>query len=480
MRPSLAFAAAVFTASCLASCTSTPSSPNASTAPPSSAASAAPTPTASPSPAPVPELSFRIASVAARGVGSELHGPALSAATDHVTEALDRLYTIGFLDPVAWDRGRFTSLFRSFEADVREQAHRDLGELSLGRSWRIVDAVRPTRASAELRFIGDAAGRPILALADVTFGATARRGDERGEIAQTGRLVLRRSRGTWRVAGYAVRARVPSSLEARARAIDVSFAPGVPATRPVVLLVIGSDARPHQAVAATRADSLHLVGVEPRSGRVSVLGIPRDSWVSIPGRGTDKINASLADGGPDLVVRTVERLTGVHVDAYVLTGFDGFVRGVAAIGGIDIDIPYAITDRYAHARFRPGRAHLGGKAALAFARARHALPHGDFDRSLNQGRLLLAALSTLRSEVRHGSEALVRWTIAAHAYVRTDLSLADLFELLVAALSFDPSQARNRVATGRVATIGGKSVVLLDAGAYASFRDLARDGVLGG
>jgi LCP family protein required for cell wall assembly len=292
--------------------------------------------------------------------------------------------------------------------------------------------------------------------------------------------VLRKDEGAWRVAGYQLRARIPSSFDERGTPATAQFLPGVPATRPTVILVIGSDARPNQAVLRTRSDSLHLVGIDPRSGRVSILGIPRDSWVSIPGHGVNKINASLALGGPDLVVRTVEQLTGVHVDAYVLTGFDGFVRGVAAIGGIDIDIPYAISDHYAHAQFRPGREHLGGKEALAFARARHTLPHGDFDRSLNQGRLLLAALATLRSEVRGGSAPLVRWAVAAARFVKTDLALPDLFELLVAAPSFDPRRAVNRVASGRVGTIGGLSVVLLDAQAHAMFHDFARDDVLGG
>jgi hypothetical protein len=185
-------------------------------------------------------------------------------------------------------------------------------------------------------------------------------------------------------------------------------------------------------------------------------------------------------GGPDLVVQTVEHLTRVHIDAYVLTGFEGFVRGVSAIGGIDIDIPYAISDHYAHAQFRPGPDHLGGRQALAFSRARHSLPGGDFDRSLNQGRLLLAALATLRAEVRHGSSPFVRWTVAAARFVQTDLALPDLFELLVAAPSFDPRRAVNLVASGRVGTIGGLSVVLLDAQAHAMFHDFARDDVLGG
>jgi LCP family protein required for cell wall assembly len=447
---------------------------------PSPSVTTTPAPSGTSGPGAVQDLTFRIASVSGQGVGGNVRAPGLADAADGVRETLDRIYTIGFLDPSAWDGGAFTSLFRSFDANVRPQAHRNLRQLTLGPLAAKADAVRASAASADVRFVADRAGRPVVAVADVTFEATARSADGRADIAQGGRFVLRREDGVWRVAGYRVRARIPSAFDTRGTPADAEFVPGIPSARPTVILVIGSDARPNQAVSTTRADSLHLVAIDPVSGRVSVLGIPRDSWVPIDGHGVDKINASLADGGPELVVRTVERLTGVHVDAYVMTGFDGFVRGVAEIGGIDVDVPYAISDHYAHAQFRPGPEHLGGKQALAFSRARHSLPHGDFDRSLNQGRLLLAALATLRSQVRDGTSAFVRWAVAGSRYLKTDLDLPDLFELLVAAPSFDPRRAVNRVATGSVATISGKSVVLLDAQARAMFHDLARDGVLGG
>jgi LCP family protein required for cell wall assembly len=212
-----------------------------------------------------------------------------------------------------------------------------------------------------------------------------------------------------------------------------------------------------------------------------VLGIPRDSWVPIAGGGTDKINAALVRGGPELLVETVERLTGISIDAYLLTGFAGFVSMVGHVRGIDIDIPFAIQDRYAHARFQAGREHLTGNEALALARARHALPSGDFGRSLNQGRILIAALDTLRhSFQRRGIAALFPWAVAAARDLLTDLTLSDVIDLLLAAPAFDPDHVRNEVAQGSVGSVGGRSVVFLGAGAQAQFRDLARDGLLGG
>jgi LCP family protein required for cell wall assembly len=212
---------------------------------------------------------------------------------------------------------------------------------------------------------------------------------------------------------------------------------------------------------------------------VSLLGIPRDSWVPIPGWGTDKINAALVRGGPELLVDTVERLSGIRIDAYVLTGFHGFSMMVNAIGGIVVDIPYPIQDAMAKAWFRKGSRRLDGAAALAFSRARHDVPGGDFGRSLNQGRVLVAALATLREHANGGAAALLPWVIAGANHVHSDLGLDEMFGLALAATAYEPGPVRNAVASGHTATIGGKSVVVLDAGAQAAFRDLARDGVLG-
>jgi hypothetical protein len=152
---------------------------------------------------------------------------------------------------------------------------------------------------------------------------------------------------------------------------------------------------------------------------------------------------------------------------------------VTAVGGFDMRIPYPISDQWARAYFRKGPEHLNGREALAFSRVRHDLPTGDFGRSFNQGRVMIAALATLRDEVAEGSAALLPWVVAAAQHLKTDLSIGEMFELLVAAPAFEPDRVRNEVVSGRVGSIGGKSVVILDGGAYAMFRDLGRDAILG-
>ncbi|MGZ8585346.1 MAG: LCP family protein [Actinomycetota bacterium] len=429
----------------------------------------------SPSPRPAFELDVDLHDVRADGPGVAPRPRDLRAASAAVRATMAELYAIAFVDPARWDDGAFPQLPQLFAGSARERAADDLQRLTLGRAARSIDAVKPRRARLDVRFLTDAEDRPIAAIADMRFEGVALDGDDARPIAHDGEYTLRRVNGRWRIVAYDVRARVVGE------AADAAFAPGLPDRDPMFVLVIGSDARPGQSVTGTRADSLHIVGVNPRLGRASVLGIPRDSWVPIPGAGSDKINAALVRGGPDLLVDTVERLAGIRIDAYVLTGFAGFEDVVGAIGGIDIRIPFPISDRYAHAQFREGPEHLTGNEALSFSRARHALSNGDFGRSLNQGSVLIAALATLRDEVRaRGTVALLPWAVAGARFLRSDLSLVDIFELLLAAPAFDPERIRNEVVTGRVGSVGGRSVVFLDAGAAARFRDLARDGLLGG
>lgn len=425
------------------------------------------------------DLDLRLVNVVASPVRKGRVPPrTLAEPAEAVRRAIENLYRAAFLAPERWEDGDYTELFSHFSGAARERAEDDLNILTLGPAAAEVDEVDPTRAIVKLRFLLDQRRHPLVALAEAEFDATAVTGDAESPITHRAHYVLRKLNGAWRVVSYKVRGRVPRPEQGQAETGEVSFAPGPLGADPMSILVIGSDARPHQSMLRTRADSIHIVAVDPRTGRGTVLGIPRDSWVPIPGWGSDKINAALARGGAPLLVDTVERLTGVRIDSYVLTGFRGFQDMVDAIGGIPVTVPYPIVDAFAHARLRKGPQRLNGANALAFSRARHAVPGGDFGRSLNQGRLLIAALSLLRDQANRGPAALLPWVIAGARNVHSDLALADLFGLALAATTFDAGKVRNVVASGHTGTIAGKSVVMLDSRARATFRDLARDGVL--
>jgi LCP family protein required for cell wall assembly len=243
---------------------------------------------------------------------------------------------------------------------------------------------------------------------------------------------------------------------------------------PKVVLAVGSDARPGEEPERSRADSIHLVALDGL-GQGGVLGIPRDSWVSISGGGISKLNASLSTGGPEVMLQTVANVTGLNLDGYVLTGFTGFQEMVGnVLGGLDIELPLPVVDSSAGAYLDAGSQYLNGPDALALARARKTLPGGDLTRQFNGGLLLLAALSSAQA---YGPLHLPTLISESAEWMSTDLAPADL--LAFAALALDTPIARigNHVAPGRVGTAGSASVVYLTDSAPSLFADLA-DGSL--
>lgn len=434
-------------------------------------------PSASPTPGSY-RLVVHLGRVSGRAVRGSVHPHELRRPAAAVRGTMTTLYADGFVDTSAWDGGAFPSIFKLFAGAERPRAHRDLAELTLGRAARQLDAVRPNRARLTIRFLTNAAGHPSVAVADVDFVGTGFASSTQVPIRQEGEFTLRQVNGPWRIVGYRVRSHVPSALDIRRKVAEAASLPMLPSRRPIFFLVIGSDARPGQSVIRSRGDSLHIVGVNPSTGAASIVGIPRDSYVPIPGHGTNKINTSLYYGGPELTVQTVERLTGIHLSGYILTGFRGFEQIVRTVGRISIRIPYDIADHFSHAFFKKGPTKLNAREALAFNRNRHDAPGGDFGRSLNQGRFLIAALAQLRADLRSSSFAFAPWAVAAARYLVTNIDLPDLFDLLLAAPSIDPARVKNRVVSGHGATIGGSSVVILDAGAFAIFRDLRGNATL--
>lgn len=254
---------------------------------------------------------------------------------------------------------------------------------------------------------------------------------------------------------------------------EARFAPGP--DRPFFVAVVGNDARPGQSV--SRADALHLIGVNPGTGQATILNIPRDTYVDIPGGGRDKINAAHARGGPVLAARTLGALVGVDVSFVLSTGFGGLAAMVDELGGVDVDVPVAMNDPLSGAFFPKGRVRMNGAQALAFSRNRY-VGGGDFTRSQDQGILILAALAKLRAEGLNPAN-IVRWMGVLARHTRLDgVNLAELYRLGRVASAIDPSRVANVTMPGRAGQAGAASVVFVGAeapGLFAAFRD---DGVL--
>ena len=254
------------------------------------------------------------------------------------------------------------------------------------------------------------------------------------------------------------------------------YLPALSSDKPIFILILGSDARPGTPMEHGLSDSIHILGINAAAHRATLYGIPRDSWVPLATGGTGKINAAMPSGGPEKEIETIENVTGIHFDYYALTGFNELISAVDQLGGIKIDVPYTVVayDRTLQA----GVQTLDGPSALAYARTRHSLPLGDFDRSLNQGRLMLAALENFRTDFAKDPTSLFTWLSAGLRNVQTTLSIDELNQLAFLATQIKPKNVTNLVAPGASQTINGSSVVILSDQNHALWQDLGADGYI--
>jgi LCP family protein required for cell wall assembly len=182
--------------------------------------------------------------------------------------------------------------------------------------------------------------------------------------------------------------------------------PGRPASaHGTTWLLVGSDSRQgltveqQQALATGgdigngRTDTMLLIHV-PAFGSgtpTTMVSLPRDSYVPIPGYGRDKLNAAFAMGGAQLLAQTVEQATGLRLDHYVEVGFSGFAALVDALGGVTVCPAASIDDPLAGVDLPAGCQKLHGRDALGYVRTR-ATPRADLDRMVDQRKFMTALL----------------------------------------------------------------------------------------
>ena len=164
---------------------------------------------------------------------------------------------------------------------------------------------------------------------------------------------------------------------------------------PMNILIMGSDTRDGQgegfgSLAAfggsARSDTTVLVHVSADRSRALLVSIPRDSWVEIPACTTaagetsqpriDRFNVAFALGGPDCTIETLELLTGIKIDHWATIDFNGFIKVVDALGGVEVCLDRAVKDRKSKLDLPAGRTNVDGAQALAFVRARFNIGDG--------------------------------------------------------------------------------------------------------
>ncbi|KKB35934.1 LCP family protein [Bacillus thermotolerans] len=146
----------------------------------------------------------------------------------------------------------------------------------------------------------------------------------------------------------------------------------------------------------SRSDALMLVTLNVEEKSIKLLSIPRDSYAYVPAMGyKTKINHAHAYGGPPATIEAVEELMEVPVDYYVRMNFYAFMDVVDALGGIQYDVPFAISEKNSHdihnaIQLEPGYQKLNGEEALALARTRQY--DNDIERGKRQQELLQAVI----------------------------------------------------------------------------------------
>jgi LCP family protein required for cell wall assembly len=176
------------------------------------------------------------------------------------------------------------------------------------------------------------------------------------------------------------------------------------------ILLLGIDQRP-QEKGYYRTDTMIVFTIDPASGDIGMLSIPRDLWVTIPGYGEGRINTAhvVGDlqkrpgGGPALAKETVAQLLGQPIHYYIRINFEGFLKILNEIGCIEIDVPYDINDptfpdnNYGYDPFyiKAGHYCMDAETALKYARTRHA--DSDFGRMERQQQVILAIKNKILS-----------------------------------------------------------------------------------
>jgi len=258
--------------------------------------------------------------------------------------------------------------------------------------------------------------------------------------------------------------------------VRVRHAAGLDIQRDVIwILAIGSDARRGQDMLRSRGDAIQLVGIDSHTHAATTIGIPRDSWVTIPGFGREKINAALYFGGPPLMARAVVGLVGIRPDYVMVTRFPFFEDMVDSIGGIEVFNPRRFSDPYLYrSGFEPGRIHLDGYGAMAFSRVRKSLPGGDFDRSANQQRTLRGIHAKIRANAARPG-FMERGVMTVLEHLATDLPPAELFRIAQAVAQVEPGRITSCVVPGGIGNVGAQSVVFPSYAAARRYGDDARD-----
>ncbi len=249
-------------------------------------------------------------------------------------------------------------------------------------------------------------------------------------------------------------------------------------------LIVGSDSREgwmDDGTEGARTDTIMVVH-QPENGPAALISIPRDSYVEIPGHDPNKINAAFAFGGPQLLVETVEQLTGLTIDRYLEVGFLGVEGVVNGLGGIEFCYDSDVNDPYSTLVWQAGCHNTDGATALAFSRMRYSDLLGDIGRTQRQQQVVAAVAdkamspSTLLNPFkakRLAEAGLQSFRVSDGTHT---LHLAQMARVINAARGPEAVSGTPPIASVDYRVSGAGSTVLLDPDTSAGFWQAIADG----
>lgn len=209
------------------------------------------------------------------------------------------------------------------------------------------------------------------------------------------------------------------------------------------ILLIGVDARPGELSA--RSDTIIFCSIDLDRKQVYFLSIPRDSLVDIPGNGKDKVNAAHAYGGIPLLIETVSQLLNRPIHYYAEIDFQGFVKVIDILGGIDYNIEERMYYPWEDIDLYPGLQHLDGEQSLAYVRYR-GYPEGDIARVEKQQAFLRAIIEQHFNVGNISKIPLIFQEITS--YMKTNIPLEKALELAKALSNLKMRDIRTETVPG--------------------------------
>jgi polyisoprenyl-teichoic acid--peptidoglycan teichoic acid transferase len=237
-------------------------------------------------------------------------------------------------------------------------------------------------------------------------------------------------------------------------------------------VVMGYDSRD---ASVARSGSLMILHLNAKRDQAYVISFPRDTWVSIPGRGNNKINAAYGIGGAKLAVSTLENLTDTRIDHAALLDFQGFAKLTDEVGGVMV---YNKTGFSSHGiEYPKGNLTLSGERAIYFVGERR-LPRGDFDRAANERNVVRAIIAkTLSTKIITDPGRLLSVVGGAAEHLTVDKSLtnAKIRSTVLSLRLTDKDIHLMKAPTSGSAKKNGQNVNVIDKAKLAELRTALRE-----